>query len=85
MSTQAERTEATRGRLISTARRLFAERGFAAAPDWLRATAQAITSCGCTAGCPSCIQSPKCGSGNHPLDKQGAAQLLACLLRGAAS
>jgi len=62
----------------------FAERGFAAAADWLRATAQAITSCGCTAGCPSCIQSPKCGSGNHPLDKQGAVELLASLLRGAA-
>ncbi len=30
MPTQAERTEATRGRLISTARRLFAEKGFAA-------------------------------------------------------
>src|SRR5580704_4287458 len=31
MPTQAERTEATRGRLVATARRLFAEQGFAAA------------------------------------------------------
>src|SRR5207248_3535258 len=35
----------------------FAERGFAAARDWLAATAEAITCCECQAGCPSCIQS----------------------------
>jgi DEAD/DEAH box helicase domain-containing protein len=59
----------------------FAERGFRAAGDWLRATARAIESCECGAGCPSCIQSPKCGNGNEPLSKQGAVSLLACLLR----
>src|ERR1022692_4035237 len=58
----------------------FAERGFRAAGDWLRATARAIESCECGAGCPSCIQSPKCGNGNVPLSKQGAVRLLACLL-----
>ncbi len=58
----------------------FAERGFRAARDWLRATAQAIASCECAAGCPSCIQSPKCGNGNEPLSKQGAVRLLECLL-----
>ncbi len=61
----------------------FAERGFAAAGAWLRATAQAITDCECTAGCPSCIQSPKCGSGNEPLSKEGARALLARVLSGA--
>jgi len=61
----------------------FAERGFAAARAWLAATADAISSCECAAGCPSCIQSPKCGNGNHPLAKQDAVVLLRCLLEGA--
>jgi DEAD/DEAH box helicase domain-containing protein len=61
----------------------FAERGFAAAREWLAATADAIESCECTAGCPSCIQSPKCGSGNHPLAKPDSVTLLRCLLAGA--
>jgi DEAD/DEAH box helicase domain-containing protein len=60
----------------------FAERGFAVARQWLEATAHAIRSCACAAGCPSCIQSPKCGNGNHPLDKSGAVVLLECLLGG---
>ncbi len=58
----------------------FAERGFRAARDWLGATVQAIASCECAAGCPSCIQSPKCGNGNEPLSKEGAVRLLECLL-----
>jgi DEAD/DEAH box helicase domain-containing protein len=61
----------------------FAERGFAAAGSWLRATALAITDCECAAGCPSCIQSPKCGSGNEPLSKPGSLALLDRLLAGA--
>ena len=58
----------------------FAERGFGAAAAWLTATADAIASCECVAGCPSCIQSPKCGNGNHPLAKADAVTLLRSLL-----
>ncbi|MEU9835063.1 DEAD/DEAH box helicase [Streptosporangium sp. NPDC048047] len=58
----------------------FAERGYARALDWLTATREAIASCECDHGCPSCIQSPKCGNGNEPLDKAGALRLLAVLL-----
>ncbi|WUH99230.1 DEAD/DEAH box helicase [Spirillospora sp. NBC_00431] len=58
----------------------FAERGYADASTWLRATRDAIASCECDTGCPSCIQSPKCGNGNDPLDKHGALDLLAVLL-----
>jgi len=58
----------------------FAERGFRTARAWLSATRDAITSCTCDDGCPSCIQSPKCGNQNNPLDKTGAAALLDLLL-----
>nr|WP_236714828.1 DEAD/DEAH box helicase [Nonomuraea pusilla] len=58
----------------------FAERGYARATDWLTATREAIASCECDRGCPSCIQSPKCGNGNDPLDKRGAIHLLDTLL-----
>ncbi len=62
----------------------FAERGYEAAAAWLTATRQAIESCECEAGCPSCIQSPKCGNGNSPLSKTGALALLGTLLAGLA-
>ncbi|WP_344680075.1 DEAD/DEAH box helicase [Saccharopolyspora taberi] len=54
----------------------FADRGFAALFPWLAATREAIASCECPAGCPSCVQSPKCGNGNEPLDKAGAVAVL---------
>ncbi len=57
----------------------FAERGFRVAVDWLDATRSAIADCACADGCPSCVQSPKCGNGNNPLDKQGAVRLLGLL------
>lgn len=61
----------------------FAERAFRTAESWLTATREAIASCECELGCPSCIQSPKCGNGNDPLDKVGAVRLLDCLLAAA--
>jgi len=60
----------------------FAERGFRAARIWLTATRDAIMACGCATGCPSCVQSPKCGNGNEPLDKPGAISLLTAVLAG---
>jgi DEAD/DEAH box helicase domain-containing protein len=54
----------------------FAARGYEEADRWLAATREAIASCECELGCPSCVQSPKCGNGNDPLDKAGAVRLL---------
>ncbi|MEU1817221.1 DEAD/DEAH box helicase [Streptomyces roseifaciens] len=61
----------------------FAERAFHTAAGWLTATREAIAACECDTGCPSCVQSPKCGNGNDPLDKRAAIRLLARLLRDA--
>ncbi len=58
----------------------FAERGYRSAATWLGATAAAIEACECPHGCPSCVQSPKCGNGNDPLDKPGAVQVLRLVL-----
>ncbi|MFV0495764.1 DEAD/DEAH box helicase [Mycobacterium sp.] len=58
----------------------FAERGYRRACTWLGATAAAIEACECPSGCPSCVQSPKCGSGNDPLDKAGALRVLQLVL-----
>ncbi|GAA0943903.1 DEAD/DEAH box helicase [Pseudonocardia zijingensis] len=58
----------------------FAERGHAVLGRWLAATRAAISECECRAGCPSCVQSPKCGNGNAPLDKAGAVRVLDVVL-----
>ena len=59
----------------------FAERGHAVLRPWLTATRAAMADCECRAGCPSCVQSPKCGNGNVPLDKAGAGTVLDVVLR----
>ena len=62
----------------------FAEQGFRQASTWLGATMAAIEACECPAGCPSCVQSPKCGNGNDPLDKAGAVRVLRLVLTAVA-
>lgn len=54
----------------------FAEYGFHVAHNWLSATRTTIAECDCEDGCPGCVQSPKCGNGNNPLDKALAIALL---------
>ncbi|MCW2701405.1 MAG: box helicase domain protein [Blastococcus sp.] len=58
----------------------FSERGFAVLRRWLQATRATVASCECDNGCPSCVQSPKCGNGNDPLDKAGAVRVLDVVL-----
>jgi len=58
----------------------FADRGFRQFAVWWEATAAAIEACECQQGCPSCVQSPKCGNGNEPLDKAGAIAVLRLVL-----
>jgi DEAD/DEAH box helicase domain-containing protein len=58
------------------------ERGFEAFEGWVADTAKMLAGCPCEHGCPSCVQSPKCGNLNEPLDKAGARTLLERMLRG---
>jgi DEAD/DEAH box helicase domain-containing protein len=58
----------------------IAARGFDAFEGWVADTARMIEGCPCQSGCPSCVQSPKCGNLNELLDKQGALTLLRRLL-----
>jgi DEAD/DEAH box helicase domain-containing protein len=52
------------------------ERGFNAFEGWVEDTARMLEGCPCSDGCPSCVQSPKCGNLNEMLDKAGALTLL---------
>jgi DEAD/DEAH box helicase domain-containing protein len=58
----------------------IAARGFEDLSDLLGRIQLLIEGCPCEKGCPSCVQSPKCGNGNRPLDKPGAARVLRLLL-----
>jgi DEAD/DEAH box helicase domain-containing protein len=59
----------------------IARKGFETARQWFEDAERLISECGCEAGCPSCIQSPKCGNWNEPLDKELALELLRRVLR----
>ena len=54
----------------------IADLAYEATEAQLAATLETLEQCGCDTGCPSCVQSPKCGSLNEPLDKHAAARLL---------
>src|SRR5205085_11073850 len=54
----------------------IAELGFAAGRRHLEATLEVVSTCRCVAGCPSCVQSPKCGNLDDILDQAGAVALL---------
>ena len=56
------------------------ERGFEAFEGWVEDTAKLLAGCPCQRGCPSCVQSPKCGNLNEPLDKAGALAVLQRML-----
>jgi len=58
----------------------IAERGYEAFEGWVEDTARMLAGCPCRHGCPSCVQSPKCGNLNEMLDKAGALALLRRLL-----
>lgn len=58
----------------------LSERAYEVVEELLHKTLELIEFCKCELGCPSCIHSPKCGSGNTPLDKQAAVMVLKLLL-----
>jgi DEAD/DEAH box helicase domain-containing protein len=54
----------------------IAEKGYDMVAELWQATMRVIAECPCHEGCPSCIQSPKCGNNNKPLDKEAAKTIL---------
>jgi len=58
----------------------LAQQGYADLRQHLTRTLELIAGCPCDDGCPACIQSPKCGNGNKPLDKEAALLTLRTLL-----
>lgn len=61
----------------------ISDHAFDVVHDHLAATRDHVASCPCAAGCPACVQSPKCGNWNEPLHKAGAVRVLNTLLEEA--
>jgi len=61
------------------------EHGFGVFADWVADTVRMLEGCPCERGCPSCVQSPKCGNLNEPLNKAGALKLLGRMLASASA
>jgi len=59
----------------------ISEKGYEMIDDLWRATLRVIAECPCEDGCPSCVQSPKCGNNNKPLDKAAAKIILEELVK----
>jgi DEAD/DEAH box helicase domain-containing protein len=57
----------------------LSRQAFEKAEELLKKTLKVIESCPCELGCPSCVHSPKCGSGNRPIDKGAAIFVLKCI------
>ncbi|OCC15300.1 Helicase domain protein [Dissulfuribacter thermophilus] len=55
---------------------------FKKASDLIRKSLGVIESCSCELGCPGCVHSPKCGSGNRPIDKAAAISILRQIIKG---
>jgi DEAD/DEAH box helicase domain-containing protein len=58
----------------------LAAKGFRSIEDLIGRTVDLLRACPCETGCPSCVQSPKCGNGNNPLDKEAASLVLETIL-----
>jgi DEAD/DEAH box helicase domain-containing protein len=61
----------------------IARRGFAEFETLVADAHRLVGECPCEAGCPSCVQSPKCGNLNEPLSKPGCLELMARMLAAA--
>ena len=60
----------------------ISELGYSRLEEWWQMTISLLLECPCAEGCPSCVQSPKCGNGNEPLDKGVARTILEQLSGG---
>ena len=58
----------------------ISRQGFERFAEWVRDARNLVRDCRCESGCPSCVQSPKCGNWNEPLDKEAALRLLGAML-----